>query len=1089
MSKKNKKMLKACFMFLTLSCLIISLFPLNKMKAVTNDEYDLLREKWIYSLIGGSDYEVADPDIQNRIGKITEKGQNAWDDLLIVPGQTFLFKAYPSTKPTQNITESYVRLKDMALAYSTYGSSLFKDEDLKEDILFGIQWLHENWYHSGMKINPQSPDNNWFVWELGVPLNLVDVLGLMHDHLTEEQLSENLEAIDYYLPDPKKLGKSVGWNMPSTGANLAWAATAVGKRGILGKNSAKIKAATSSLSPLFKYAENGSDGFYKDGSVLFHSGFPYSTGYGWSNLIEPSKAISLYENSPWSIDHPDKANLIDWVLKAYEPLIYKNRIFDNLDGREITRQSNNDKADPLFPAIINLIPAADEGTALHLKRLIKYLVLTDPTFDYYQRASLPEIVAIKKIVNDPAISQREPLDLYKQFTNMDRSVVQRENYMFGVAMHSSRVGNYETINFENLIGWHTADGRTTLYNNDLTQFSDGYWPTIDASRLPGTTIQRHRDDDIFSPQIGNVKITGGEKLEDELKDMSKIFYRSPMWEVESSNHPAFKGDGSRLKRKQNSYEYVIYKVENMSDIELDLFFTEASNLDRVEVFASKVNDGYAKIKTIYDTPSATAKGWFTSTLRNEKPLPKGTNFLKIQFIPSVTSGASDQDWAGGVDMEGKYGTSGMQMHTNNQPLTAKKSWFMFDDEIVSLGSDISTTDKRHVETVVENRKLSNTNKQAVTVEGKVRSTNHDWEEENEEVSWAHLKGDAAGSDTGYVFPGGSDVEMKSETRTGSWSMITGSGSTAPITRNYFSLVLNHGMQPKNKGYSYILLPGLDKEETEEYARNSDVSIVENSSDAHAVFEKKLNILGANFWNDTKKTLQVDGKDFITVDRKASVMTKESDKGISLSVTDPTWKNNKGGILIDDAQSFNHVYARSEDWMLEIGGGFKRKSSTSTQYLIYKIDNIKEFEAILRYNYAEGNNKPILDRVKFYASKDQVTFEEIQAEVTDGQVPVSGGGLSSTATVVSKAIPQGTNYLKVEFVGSQDAQVWSPQLRHMKIIGEETGDGYINIELNRRAEKALTLDDRVQVLQLSPTIKLKVDVDLLKGQTVKAEFAY
>lgn len=1081
---KKRSIWYSCLLLSLLFCLIISLFQSNKMKAVSQDDYDSLRGRWLHSLTGGTSYDLKDKDIQNRIAKITDKGQSAWDDLMKADGQTFLFKGYPSSKPTQNITESYGRLKDMALAYSTYGSPLFKDQELRNDILFGIDWLHENWYYSGMQINPQSPDNNWFVWELGTPLNLVDVLGLMYEDLTQEQIAENLAAIDYYLPNPNKLGKSVGWNMPATGANLAWAATAVGKRGIIGKNSDKIKAATTSLSPLFKYASDGSDGFYKDGSVLFHSGFPYSTGYGWSNLIEPAKAISLYENSPWSIDNPEKANLIDWVLTSYEPLIYKNRIFDNLDGREITRQSNTDKADPLIPAIIHLIPAADAAQASHLKRLIKYLVLTDPTFDYYQRASLPEIVEIKKIINDPSISQREPLNLYKQFPNMDRNVVQRDNFMFGVAMHSSRVGNYESINFENLAGWHTSDGRTTLYNNDLTQFSDGYWPTVDASRLPGTTVQRHKSDDVFSPQIGKVKVTGSTELEDHLNDFSKIFYRSPMWEVDDSKHPAFKGDQSRLKRKQNSYEYIIYKTENMTQFEVDLFFTEASNLERVEVLASKSNDGYAKIKTTYDTAEATAKGWYNATLKNENPLPKGTNFLKIQFIPSVTSGTSDQDWVGGVDIDGKFGISGMQLHPNNQPLTAKKSWFMFDDEIVALGSDISTTDHRHVETIVENRKLSDPAKQAVSAEGRELSTTQEWEEEKT-LKWAHLKGNVSGSDTGYVFPDGSDVTLKSEARTGSWSMITGNGSTDQITRNYFSLILNHGMKPKNKSYSYILLPDADQGATERYAKNSDVSVVENSSDVHAVKENKLNILGANFWNDHIKTLKVDGKDFLTVDRKASVMTRESDGELSLSLTDPTWKNNKGGILIDDAQSFNNIYARSEDWMLEVGGGYKRRSSTSTQYLIYQLDNVKEFEAVLRYNFADGNNKPILDRVKFYASEDSVTFKEVQAEVTDEQ-PASGG-LSRTATVVSKAIPQGTNYLKVEFVGNQDAQVWSPQLRHMKIIGEETGNGYIHVELNRKAEKSLIVDERVQVLQLSPTIKLKVDVDSLKGQSVKAKF--
>ncbi|MES2692253.1 MAG: polysaccharide lyase family 8 super-sandwich domain-containing protein, partial [Verrucomicrobiota bacterium] len=41
---------------------------------------------------------------------------------------------------------------------------------------------------------------------------------------------------------------------------------------------------------------------------------------------------------------------------------------------------------------------------------------------------------------------------------------------------------------ENKRAWHTAEGMTYLYNNDLSQFDGDFWPTIDPNRLPGTTV-------------------------------------------------------------------------------------------------------------------------------------------------------------------------------------------------------------------------------------------------------------------------------------------------------------------------------------------------------------------------------------------------------------------------------------------------------------------------------------------------------------------------------------------------------------------------------------------------------------------------
>ncbi|WP_411334034.1 polysaccharide lyase 8 family protein [Metabacillus indicus] len=1084
--KKNRWLSFLCFSFAV--CLLLG-GTANPSKAETGDEeFSKVRDRWIHSLTGGTEYDPADPEIAARIDRITQKAQSVWDLMDKSPDRTYLFSDFKGPVPTQNITESYVHLKEMALAHSTAGSPLYKNEALRADILEGLDWLNEHWYYTGMEKKPQSPSNNWFVWELGVPLNLTDVLGLMHEYVSQEQIDNNLKAIDYFLPNPSRLGTSVGWNLPATGANLAWASTAVGKRGILGKNSAKIQLATSSLSPLFKYADNGSDGFYKDGSVLFHGGFPYTTGYGWSNLIEPAKAISLYEGSPWAITDKEKENLISWVLDSYEPLIYKNRIFDNLDGREITRQSNSDKADPLLPAILNLLPAASEEQAVHLRSLVKYLITTDPTFDYYSRAALPEIVELKKIVSDTGTAVRKPLDLYKQFPYMDRNVMQRKDFMFGVSMHSSRTGNYETINFENLIGWHTADGRTTLYNNDLTQFSDGYWPTVDASRLPGTTIQNHRKEDVISPQIGKVTLKGDTEQSDSLDDLSGIFYRSPMWNV-TGDESDFYGDSSRLSRTQNSYEYIIYKANQLKDFELDMFFSSYSNLDRLEVFTSSDNNSYVRIDTVHE-PTEMGNEWFKAKVKPAKALPANTNYLKIQLIPSVTSGLGTQDFAGGTDIDGKYGVSGMRLQAHGQSLMAKKSWFMFDNEIASIGSDIHSNDNRTVETIAENRKLTDSDSQKLTLDGKIRTLEKPWESTNKPVRWAHLSGAAEKSDTGYYFPSKPKIHVKNETRTGSWSQITGGGSTTQVTRYYLSLGIPQGLNPEDEHYSYVLLPSASSKETAKYAKKPQIEILSETNQIHAVKEKKLNVIGANFWEDKESTLKIKGKPFLTSDRKASVMTKETKKGISLSLTDPTWKNKKGGLLIDDAQSFNNIHSRTDDWMLETGGGFKRRLSTSTQHLVYKLNDIQEFEATLRYNFTSTNNRDLLDRVKFYVSGDNQTFTEIPVRFKEPHEPISAGGLGNQTVVVpDQVIPEGSHYLKVEFVGGADKEVWSPQLRHMKITGKQTDDGYIHIDLNRKAKSIDYKDPRIEVLQLSPTIRLKVDVDSLEGLSVKANFTY
>ena len=62
------------------------------------------------------------------------------------------------------------------------------------------------------------------------------------------------------------------------------------------------------------------------------------------------------------------------------------------------------------------------------------------------------------------------------------------DFSFGLSMSSSRIKRYETMNNENLQGWHTGDGMLYLYNDDLNQFNQDFWATVDPYRLPGITM-------------------------------------------------------------------------------------------------------------------------------------------------------------------------------------------------------------------------------------------------------------------------------------------------------------------------------------------------------------------------------------------------------------------------------------------------------------------------------------------------------------------------------------------------------------------------------------------------------------------------
>ncbi|UKS27082.1 DNRLRE domain-containing protein [Paenibacillus sp. HWE-109] len=307
------------------------------------------------------------------------------------------------------------------------------------------------------------------------------------------------------------------------------------------------------------------------------------------------------------------------------------------------------------------------------------------------------------------------------------------------------------------------------------------------------------------------------------------------------------------------------------------------------------------------------KGWFQGAgvtyLYNGDTTQYGGNYwptINSYRLPGTTTDGSGsgtpvnwksypntKTWVGGSSIDGLNGSVGMDfamVQVTGSTLQGKKSWFLFDDKVVALGSGITSTDNRSVETIIENRKLNAQGTNLLTVNGVAKPAMLGWSESMTGVQYAHLAGSAAGSDIGYYFPQAATVQGLRETRTGSWSQINTGQSTTPVSERYLSLAFAHGTNPTNGSYAYVLLPGKTAAATANYAANATISILENSAAAHAVQDTEFNRIGVNFWNDGAKTVQVGGTPFITSDTKASVTTQETGGQLSIGVSDPTQAN-------------------------------------------------------------------------------------------------------------------------------------------------------------------------------------------------------
>ncbi|MER6979518.1 polysaccharide lyase 8 family protein [Streptomyces carpinensis] len=218
----------------------------------------------------------------------------------------------------------------------------------------------------------------------------------------------------------------------------------------------------------------------------------------------------------------------------------------------------------------------------------------------------------------------------------------------------------------------------------------------------------------------------------------------------------------------------------------------------------------------------------------------------------------DVRWVGGTT-DGEYAAIGQHIKGLDSTLQARKSWFCADDAVICLGAGITCSDGVPVETVVDNRNLGEGGTQAF-VRGR---------------GWAHLEGHG-----GWVLPGGDGLRTLREDRTGAWSDINTTSSTERRTRRWQTLWLDHGTDPADASYVYVLMPGASRHAVA--ARAADrrwFAVLANDAACQAVAVPSLGLLAANFW-------RAGTVGPLTASAGASVLVRRQGRTATLCVSEP-----------------------------------------------------------------------------------------------------------------------------------------------------------------------------------------------------------
>jgi hyaluronate lyase len=818
------------------------------------DVYDNLRAKWIGRTSSAPALPATDPDIAMQPAASGNDGSQAsLAAMNQAADRTYLWADLPLGSVSVNLNTTVDRLTALANAYNNPSSPSYQQESVRSAVLSGMDWLVANAYSA-----TGTGYDNWWHWQIGVPLSLEAFMFSFYDQLSSTQIANYIAAIDHYMPNPVNRANMDG--SPSTitevAANLTDKCLVAILRGVLGKDGSKITQGANAFPSALAYVTSG-DGFYADGSFVQHGSSPYIGNYGTVLLGDVNKVYYLLNNTDWSL--AGNANYLkpyEWAMNAFRDVMYDGAVMDNQRGRMITVKGLSDHTKGrnivgFLAELAQLLPATQAG---QLKSVIKGWVQRDGTFgDSYftpvpgNNMAIFDIELVRAIMDDSSIAAAPEPTGALLLPTVDRAMMRGPDFGISLAMFSKRTTAFEYGNGQNLRGWWTGQGMTALYNADQLQYGGNYWATINMWRLPGTTTDH--------------------------------------------------------------------------------------------------------------TGSGTPVDW--KFYSNSKPA------------------------VGGAVLNGQFATNAMEFASVNvtgSPLVGKKVWFMFGDRMVALGSSITNTNGADVETIVDNRALNGAGDNILTVNavGNTKPATLGWTEVMPAVSWAHLAGNtSSGSDIGYVFPGLATVTGLRESRTGAWSDVQTGASTTPVTANYLSLAVDHGVNPNGAVYTYVVLPNRSAQETADFAAANPITVLERSWQAAAVRDTSQGLTGVVYWNDGAKTVNVNGSAYLTSDKKAVVTLQQQGSDLQLAVADPTQSNT--GVI-------NLEYNGAADAVVSADPAITVSQTSPT---------IKMAVAV---NGAKGKSF----QARFTLNNTQSLTPSADAYVRDGTYASSNFGTATTLTVKQDA---------------------------------------------------------------------------------------
>ncbi len=450
----------------------------------TADEFRKAKDNWRKKLVGTPEgNDLSSPSVASKIANIENRCKAALADMHrgTNPPEddpVILFGDYPATE-SAHATRQYRFVADLTRAYATPGSRYFHDSTLLDNILYSLEWLYRHLYGEAEIAGTGWRSThifNWWDWYVGVPEHLTDIIFMIEDQLTKEDIKKYLACTEYIFEDQKRYRTAMSRICICTKVGLAL------------EDPAYMLQEYEDYDALLERAKTS--GSLLEDYCCFTHGMPYNMAYGILHLDRVLLVASILAGTALEYASPQMYNQFMMAKYMFEAAMYRAQGFVMFMGRSNFRA----EVDSGVSVMINLLPmigvfGADED--LYIKSMIKRNCRRADVAEMMRsRCSLYDLALFEDLMRDESVPADSEYTYAHAWYTGDRAAQHRNDYAVSIAMSTRREPSYESINSANKTGWYSGDGALYLY----TKYDGNQYDGVNfinnlniAYRYPGTT--------------------------------------------------------------------------------------------------------------------------------------------------------------------------------------------------------------------------------------------------------------------------------------------------------------------------------------------------------------------------------------------------------------------------------------------------------------------------------------------------------------------------------------------------------------------------------------------------------------------------